>query len=146
MLHTIAAAGRLLVNVPMTRVDKMQTHVTSVWHADVYVKNFIGAGSFGRVFLAEVVIHNLRYGQVVVKLAHAGVETYLHTEARAYAKLRGLCGVGIPRFHGHFTGEYAGMQYWCILLDVCGDPVKTIPNLPLFQRSVMRSRQRNLTY
>ena len=142
MLHTTAAAGRLLVNVPMMLVDKMQTHVTSVGHADVYVKTLIGAGGFGRVFLAELFIHNLCYGQVVVKLARAGVETYLHTEARAYAKLRGLCGVGIPRFHGHFTGEYAGIQYSCILLDVCGHPVKTIINLPLSQRSVMRSRQR----
>ncbi|KAH9952570.1 hypothetical protein BC827DRAFT_1380252 [Russula dissimulans] len=70
ILHTTAAAGRLRVDIPMMRVDKMQTLVTHVRSADVYVKDFLGAGSFGRVFLAEVFIHNLCYGQVVEKLAN----------------------------------------------------------------------------
>ncbi|KAH9952385.1 kinase-like domain-containing protein [Russula dissimulans] len=134
MLHTTAAAGRSLVDIPMMRLDKMQTPVTHVRSADVYLKDFLGAGSFGRVFLAELFIHDLCYGQVVVKLANAGVEAYLDIEARAYAKLRSLRGVGIPGYYGHFTGEHAGVQYSCILIDVCGDPVKTIPSLPLFQR------------
>ncbi|KAH9957684.1 hypothetical protein BC827DRAFT_642266 [Russula dissimulans] len=139
MLHTTAAAGSLLVDIPMMRVDKMQTPVTHVRSADVYMKDFLGAGGFGRVFLAELFIHNLCYGQVVVKLANAGVEEYPDIEARAYAKLRSLRGVGIPRYYGHFTGEHAGVQYRCILVDFCGDPVKTISSLPLFQRSVMPS-------
>ena len=142
MLHTTAAAGRLLVDIPMKRIDKMQMPVTSVLGADVYVKSFLGAGSFGRVFLAELLIGNVFYGQVVVKLANAGVEAYLGREARVYARLRSLRGIGIPRYYGHFTGEYTGVQYWCILIDVCGDPVKTIPSLPLIRRSVVPFRQR----
>jgi hypothetical protein len=84
VLHTTAAAVRLIVDIPMMRVDKTKTPVTYVWSAEVYMKEFLDAGSFGRVFLAELFIHNLCYGQVVVKVANAGVEAYLDIEARAY--------------------------------------------------------------
>ena len=131
VLHTTAAAGRLPVDIPMIRVDKTQTLITSDPSADVYVKKFLGAGSFGRVFLDELYIHNLCYGDVVVKLANAGVEAYLNIEARTYAKLRSLHGFGIPRYYSNFARKHASAQYWCILVDVCGDSIKTISDLPL---------------
>ncbi|KAL5503717.1 hypothetical protein ACEPAH_7788 [Sanghuangporus vaninii] len=131
VLHTTAAAGRILVDIPMMRIDAPPTILGDIRIADVYVVDFLDAGTFGRIFLAELFVHDLCYGQVVVKLANADLEEHLDTEALAYSKLRGLNGDGIPRYYGLFEGENAGIRYRCILIDFCGDPVKRIENLPL---------------
>ncbi|KAL5527002.1 hypothetical protein ACEPAF_8731 [Sanghuangporus sanghuang] len=141
VLHTTAAAGRIHVDIPMMRIDAPPTILSNTRIADVYVVGFLDAGTFGRTFLSELFVHDLCYGQVVVKVANADLEEHLDTEALAYSKLRGLYGDGIPRYYGIFEGENAGIRYRCILIDFCGDHVKRIENLPLFQRSAMPFQQ-----
>ncbi|OCB87163.1 hypothetical protein A7U60_g5678 [Sanghuangporus baumii] len=134
VLHTTAAAGRILIDIPMTRIDKPQTVLNDIRSAHVHVVDFLGAGTFGRIFLAELFVDDLYYGKFVVKFANTHLEEYLNVEARAYIKLRSLYGNGIPRYYGLFSGENTGIRYWCILMDFCGDPVKRTDILSPAQR------------
>ncbi len=117
-------------------MERNNSYVGNGPKVDLFLGHFLGAGTFGRVFLCDAFFHDVFLGVLVVKLALSQKEHRFDVEETAYNGLRCLYDNTIPHFYGHFTGDFEGAQYSALLLSDCGESVNSLFTLTVSERYV----------
>ncbi len=133
-IHTVPGNSSIPVDIVMQRKNSSLADGPKV---DSFVSRFLGAGTFGRVFLCDAFHHDNFLCVFVLKLAISRDEPRFDAEETAYNKLRCLYDITIPHFYGYFTGEFEGTGYSALLLSNCGASVDSLGTLSIWERYVI---------